>query len=170
MTLYIDDLKKLPPSYDGKVVLTRQDGSRRVFTVNREPSMTDQQWSEECDTNYILEKFRRTGQVTHLAKSQGIFADVSNVQDLLPSLIKMKEAEDAFLQYPAEVRRRFDNDVVKMLQFLDDPKNDDEAKKLGLRVSGPDDNLAANKSEARVSPPPQKTKTPKNEPIKNDDD
>lgn len=165
--LEVKNLKDVPSDYSGPVMMIRPNGTKRILTVNNEPSMTDESFAEECDTNYILEKFRRTGQVTHLAKSQGVFADVSSVDDLLPSLTKIKEAEDAFLKYPAEVRRRFDNDVVKLLRYLEDPANDAEAIKLGLRAPLPDVGPAAtpaeNKSEARVSPKNAKTTKAQND-------
>lgn len=124
----------LDPEYTGKVIIKRKNGTRRVVSVNQQPSLTDQSFKMDCDTNTIMEKFRRTGNIPHIAKRAGVFADVSNVQDLLPSLLKVKAAETEFNQMDAKVRRRFDNSTTKMLSFLDDPRNNAEAIELGLRV------------------------------------
>ena len=41
--------------------------------------MTDQQFKDDCDVNFIVDKFTKTGHLTHLAKFQGMYADVSFV-------------------------------------------------------------------------------------------
>ena len=125
----MDELKKLP---DGKYILRRKDGSKRVITINNKPSMADQQWKDDCDTNKIIEKYRRTGQLTHVARIQGKFEDVSDVQDLHKSMIIVQKANDDFLKLSSEVRKRFNNSVTQMVEFLRDPKNIDEAIRLGL--------------------------------------
>ena len=57
-----------------KVIEKRKNGSIRVYTVNNEPSMTDQQFKDDCDVNFIVNKFTKTGHLTHLAKFQGMYA------------------------------------------------------------------------------------------------
>lgn len=107
---------------------------RRVATKNTEPSRTDQQYKKECDVNEIVKKFKRTGQVTHLAKSQGHYADVSEYPDLLRAFEVARIAEDAFSALPAHIRKRFGT-KENYVQFLEDPRNDEEAVKLGLKVA-----------------------------------
>jgi phage internal scaffolding protein len=111
---------------EGKII------RKRVFTVNEEPSKTDPQYAEDCDTNIILRKFMKTGTVTHLAKRQGSYMDVSNVPDLLNSLLIAQEAEKDFRNFPSEVRRRFDNSYTKFVEFINDERNREEAMELGL--------------------------------------
>ena len=45
---------------------------------------------------------------------------------------RVLSAEAAFGRLPAATRSRMDNDPAKLLAFLADPKNKDEAVKLGL--------------------------------------
>lgn len=117
-----------------KVIEIRENGSKRVYTVNDQPSKTDQQYKEDCDTNTILQKFMRTGQVTHLAKSQGSFQDVSEIKDLAESLQLVKDAESNFLKYPSKLRKKFNNNIHEMINWLNDPENTEEAIELGLKV------------------------------------
>lgn len=138
-----------------------QKPRKRVFTVNLQPSKTDQSYKKEADTNTILEKFRTTGQVTHLAKRQGQYVDTSQMLDLYDGMVMIKEAESEFAALPATLRKRFDNNVENLIKFLDDPKNDEEAVKLGLKswITNPDaENVALDpkdsgetKSEGRGS-------------------
>lgn len=109
-------------------------GRKRVFTVNNSASMTDQSMAKDTDVNVIISRYAKTGQLVHLAKQEGVYADVSDVQDLHASMMVLEKAKEDFLLVPAHIRKKFDNDPLKMIAFLNDPKNDKEAIKLGLKV------------------------------------
>ena len=47
----------LEKSIEALVEEKRKNGSIRVYTVNNEPSMTDQQVKDDCDVNFIVNKF-----------------------------------------------------------------------------------------------------------------
>ena len=96
--------------------------------------MTQQQFKEECDVNNILAKYRKTGLVTHLSKHQGKFGDFSSLEDYQTSIGKIQEAQQSFLQLPSELRSKFENDPAKLIEFLSDANNDEEAVKYGLKV------------------------------------
>lgn len=134
--LEIKDYKQenLSTLESGKYIFRKTNGRRKVVTVNNDPSKTDQQYKEDCDTNTILNKFMRTGQITHLAKRQGTFQDVSEIQDLSETLMIVKRAEQDFLQYPSKIRKKFNNSVTQMAEWLQDPDNNEEAVKLGLKT------------------------------------
>lgn len=118
-----------------KVIEIRKNGTKRVYTVNNEPSKTDQSQAKECDVNHIMKKYMKTGQITHLAKVRGTYADVSAIPDLNEALSIVKQADESFSSLPAQVRKRFGNDPSQLLEFLKDPKNDEEAIQLGLKES-----------------------------------
>lgn len=115
----------------------RDNGSKRISTINNEPSKTDQQWKDDVDVNSILRKFQKTGQLTHFAKVQGQYGDVSNIPDLDQAMQQIVDAKEAFQGLPSAIRARFGNDPSQMLQFLQDTSNDDEAIKLGLKTKPP---------------------------------
>jgi len=111
----------------------QKTGRKKVFTVNNDVSKTDGSFKKMCDAKEIVNKFRTTGLVTHVAKKQGTYADVSQVPDLHQSMTVIKEAESEFMQLPAKIRKKFDNDMTKYYNFIMDPNNDEEAVKLGLK-------------------------------------
>ena len=115
-----------------KVIELRSNGTKRVYTVNNEPSMTDQQFKDDCDVNFIVDKFTKTGHLTHLAKFQGMYADVSEIPDLAEAIQTVTIAQTAFDALPAELRSRFGNSPVNMVEFINDVNNKEEAIKLGL--------------------------------------
>lgn len=112
--------------------ITNQNGRIRVQTINEEPTRTQQHYKDQCDVNNIIAKYKKTGVITHLARSQGVYADVSQITDYQTSLQKVMDAQNAFSTLPSELRLRFNNDPQQLLAFLQDPKNYDEGVTLGL--------------------------------------
>lgn len=93
-------------------------------------SLTQQQFKEECDINKILERALRTGVLPVVPGAiYGDFTDVASYQDAHDALIR---ANEAFMSLPARIRDRFDNDPARLLEFLSDEANREEAVKLGL--------------------------------------
>lgn len=142
-----------------KKVIIRKNGSKRILTVNQEPSKTDQQWKEDCDVNNIIRKFLKTGQINHLNHKQGSYADVSEIPDLLEATMQIQQASDLFSDLPSQVRKRFNNSPLDMIDFLKNPENFEEAQELGLLNSRIETSVSTgNKPEGALAPP---TETPK---------
>lgn len=115
-----------------KLIEIRENGSKRVATVNEEPSKTDPSWTDDVDVNNIIKKYLKTGQINHLAKVKGTFADVSQIKDLHQSMIQVTKAQQLFDSLPSDLRLRFGNSPVEMVNFFNDPNNTDEAIKMGF--------------------------------------
>lgn len=138
--------------------ITELEGRRRVQTINDEPTRTQQQFAEECDINYIMQKYEKTGQFTTHFKTGGKYADFSNIQDYQDMLHTVQYAQDAFMTLPADTRSRFRNDPQQLLNFLHDTNNYDEGVKLGLLQPRDNQNSGNQISEKKT-----KTKNAKNE-------
>lgn len=115
-----------------KKVSQRADGSIRVQTINNEPTLTQQHFADDCDISKIMDKYAKTGQVTHLNRAQGVYADLSMISDYRGMLETVQHANDVFSTLPALVRDKFRNDPSELITFLQDPNNHDEGVKLGL--------------------------------------
>lgn len=98
------------------------------------PSMTKQNFAKECDINNIIKQYRVTGQLAHISAkaAQGSYRDLPDPLDFQESMNIVLAAEDSFSTLPAKVRDRFGNDPGQFLEFMADPKNREEAVKLGL--------------------------------------
>lgn len=102
-----------------------------------DPSLTQQQFLEESDINYIADKYGLTGelpQVLELPK----YGDFTGIFDYQGAQNAVIAAQQQFMTLPAKLRARFDNDPQKLLAFLEDDDNRAEAEFLGLVNKKPD--------------------------------
>jgi len=96
-----------------------------------EPSLAQQQFKDECDINNILRQFNVTGQLPEATLSPK-YGDFSGISDYKTALDRVIAADEEFMNLPATLRARFDNDASKLIEFLEDDQNRLEAEKLGL--------------------------------------
>lgn len=87
----------------------------------KEKSRTQQHLKEEVDINNIVARAVKTGILgdpVAMASRKAIFGDFSEVGSFHESLNKVKAAEEAFMELPADVRKRFDHDPGKVIEYL----------------------------------------------------
>jgi len=92
---------------------------------------TKQSFKEECDINTIVRRFGLTGKVPVGFKMPQT-GDFTNVSDFQSAMNLIVEAEDSFLQVPAEIRARFDHNPQALMSFMENPANVEECRRLGL--------------------------------------
>lgn len=100
--------------------------------VDFEPSRTSQEFAAESDINLIMARFLKTGTIPVYADRQPFYvdaADLPSFQDMQNILIS---ADEAFGNLPAALRERFGNDAARFVEFVSDPANEQELRKLGL--------------------------------------
>lgn len=99
--------------------------------VNEEPSKTVQADAADADINVIVARLHQAG----LPASREPWwseADASSPVSYQDALQMIATAQARFEALPSRVRERFGNDPDKLIRFMDDPANADEAVKLGL--------------------------------------
>lgn len=112
-----------------------------LFDEELEPSKTQQQFAKECDINYIVKQAEASGFVSHTASGAPTFGDFSDFGDATyfqSAKNYLIEAQASFDALPANVRARFANDPARLLDFVQDPDNLQEAIKLGLAEAKPE--------------------------------
>jgi len=105
---------------------------RPVVDCSVEPSRTVQSEKDACDINRILDRFRKTGQISHVASRMPIFGDVSDVGDFREAVERVEATKEWFRHLPAKVRAHFDNDPVALMDACGDLDRQDELMELGL--------------------------------------
>lgn len=105
------------------------------YTGKKVGSPVRQEFAAEADIHNILKRTALNGGILpEVNRPQ--YGDFSSAPSYEEALNLVVQAEDAFYSLDAEIRDRFHNNPSVMLKFLDDPKNYDEAVKLGI-VSRP---------------------------------
>jgi phage internal scaffolding protein len=94
-------------------------------------TLAQQHFKDECDINNILRQFNITGLLPESPLSPR-YGDFTGIGDYHTALNRVIAAEDEFMALPAQIRSRFDNDPAKLIDFLENQENKDEAIKLGL--------------------------------------
>lgn len=94
-------------------------------------SLTQQHQAEEADINTIVRRFGISGVLPQSIRlpQYGDFDAIIDYQTALDAVIA---ADKAFMEVPADIRARFDNQPQLFLEFCSDPSNLEELRKLGL--------------------------------------
>lgn len=95
------------------------------------PGKTEQAHKNECDMNFILRDYTRTGFIRHAKNNQGRYDDVS-VSSFQDAMFLVTQAKNMFNELPSQVRKRFGNDPSEFLGFVQNPENKEEMAKLGI--------------------------------------
>lgn len=98
-------------------------------------SMTEQHHKDSCDINFILRKYQSSGILTHYNEFEGNYGDFTDVLDYHESMNKVIAADSMFKSLPSSVRFRFNNDPALFLDFVHNPDNVEELRKMGLTKS-----------------------------------
>lgn len=115
-----------------------------------ELSRAKQEFRDECDINVIAKKAEAGG---FLAQSQApIYGDFTQYGDFKAACDLVLQAEELFLDIPASIRERFDNDPAKFMEFASNADNAEELVKMGL---------ATHREGAKPADAPEPSQTPK---------
>ncbi len=83
-----------------------------------------------------MAKFQKTGAITHYATHAPTYGDHTSVE-LLDAQIVIADSLSMFEELPSSIRKKFENDPGTFLDFVQDPKNEQEMIDLGLKASPP---------------------------------
>lgn len=114
-----------------KQVSVRANGSKRVSYTCEGASRVEQDHRERVNINTIVAKARRTGFLP-FRNVQAEYGDFSAGVDFHTAQNRVIEAQARFQEVPSKIRKRFENDPGKLLDFLMDENNREEAIALGL--------------------------------------
>lgn len=123
----------------GMKTTVRKNGTRRVQSIPIGKTMTEQSHKNTTDINKIIEKYDKNGILTHVNSMDGIKdnmltasgADFKTAMDLITA------ADTNFARLPLVLKQKFKNSPEKLLDFVNNPDNHQEAFNLGLRGDAP---------------------------------
>lgn len=114
------------------------------------PSMTQQQFADECDINLIVARYGLTGVMPETVKLP-MYGDFTGIGDYREAIEAVRAADASFMELPPSVRAYFENDPQRLLEFVADDKNRDKAVELGLLKKLPDPPLPAAVEAAKAA-------------------
>lgn len=112
--------------------LTNHHNLRKRTAIDASrPVLTEQQHKNSCDINHIVAQYNKTGVMPEGTRIPQ-YIDNTSIPSLEEAFSVVKQAQEAFLDLPANIRRLMDNDPAKMEQFLSDKDNTDILVKYGV--------------------------------------
>lgn len=97
---------------------------------SRHYDRTQQHMAESCNINNILKKVQ-PGQEFE-PDPNIVFADVSNIPDLMNMQNQVIKAMDGFATLPIQVRKKYNHNPSEFLQALQDPEEKEFLTKYGV--------------------------------------
>jgi len=140
------------------LIRSRFQKNSRVCLDTFEPSKTQQHMSIECDINEIIRK-AKNGQVIPDDGRRPSFGDFGDLEDYQSSLNHVIDAQAAFNNLASNIRDRFNNDPSRLLAFVSNEKNRDEAIKLGL-IEMPEPEIKPEPVLVKMAPEEPKAQLP----------
>ena len=105
----------------------------RVQLDTGDIGMTRQEFADECDVNALMARYEKTGiWPMPLREVEPRYFDASEVPNFHEAMEFMIAAETAFMSLPAVVRKEFDNDPEKFVEFGSKPENIGRMREWGL--------------------------------------
>lgn len=97
----------------------------------KDESLAIQSGKDEADINTIVKRFGLTGEMpSDFQMPQS--GDFTGAPDFHSAMNLIRNTQEQFLKVPAHVRDRFQNDPARLMSFIEDNNNYEEASKLGL--------------------------------------
>lgn len=100
-------------------------------TVETGEGLTEQSHKDQCDINQILKDYTRTGFIKHAKQNEGQYDDVTGI-DFQTSMETVARVKSLFEGLPAEIRKEFDHQPAKFLDYVQDPANGEELAARGI--------------------------------------
>ena len=101
-----------------------------------EPSLTMQEFKDECDINVLMDRFAKTGEMPNINAKEPRYLDLSDLGEIgsLASVMHtMEVAQEMFMRLPAKIRLgEFENDPVRFVEYAENMANIDQLREWGL--------------------------------------
>lgn len=96
-------------------------------------SMTQQQFAQECDINYIVKRAQRTGTIPVIPMQEMVFGTLDE-ETFKQRMDKMSEIKSYFECLPSDIRLHYQNSVNEFIAAMNTDEGLEEGRKLGIIV------------------------------------
>lgn len=98
--------------------------------------VTEQSHKKECDVNFIVAQFEKTGFIPHQNALQGVYGEFEEIT-FHEAMNIVTRGQELFQELPARIRSHFGNDPHNFLEFAGNPENAEALQELGLVAEAP---------------------------------
>lgn len=105
---------------------------RPTVDCSNDVVLVEQSHKKECDMHHIMRKFRETGVLNHVKEYEGKYMDMADPISFQEAMNTVTQAQQMFDSVPSHIRKRFGNDPVAYLEFVQNPDNLPELREMGL--------------------------------------
>ena len=122
---------------------------KRKYAIKfTQPTLAQQHQKDEVDINNIMERYVKTGVLDHVAKHSPQYTENTST-DYHESMNIVLRANEMFSELPSSVRKTFDNDPAKFLDYVQNPENQEKLNEMGLT-----ENQKSPTGDKTAPPPP----------------
>lgn len=100
-------------------------------TIETGEGLTEQSHKQECDINYILKDYARTGFMKHANQNAGQYDDVTSV-DFQSAMDTVANVKTMFENLPSQIRAEFNNQPTQFLDYVQNPNNTEALAQRGI--------------------------------------
>jgi hypothetical protein len=97
------------------------------------PSMTEQAHKDQCDMNYILKDYVRTGFIKHAKGHAGKYDDYSGA-DFQSAMDTVANVKSLFEGLPSAIKKEFNYKPDLFLDYMQNPENAGSLAKRGISI------------------------------------
>lgn len=124
----------------------------RVKIDCSKPVLTDQSFKKSQDINNIMKQYSKTGILPSTREHLARYVDNTQVLSIEEAHEVIKNANEMFMQLPADIRKLMDNDPSKMVEYIKNPNNKEILVKHGVLI---DNGMYEKDSLGSTSPKPE---------------
>lgn len=107
-----------------------------IVDLSARPDRAKQSMKDQCDINFIMGRYLKSGNVDWLSRHAGAYGEVPS-QSFQECMNIVAKAKEMFADLPSEVRKRFSQSPMEFMDFMHDGKNLPEMRRLGLAKPEP---------------------------------
>lgn len=102
------------------------------LSFKNDKGLTEQNHKESCDIHSIMRKAQRTGVIEHNNQHAGSYSEYPQGIDFHLAMNTIAEANSMFESIPSHIRKEFDNDPSKFLDFIQNENNREAIEEFGF--------------------------------------
>lgn len=132
-----------------------KERKRVAIDFKNDRGLTEQSHKDACDIHNILRRAQKTGVLEHVNAYKGTYGTMPTGDQYHAQQNAIARANTMFETIPSKIRKKFDNDPAKFLDYVTKDENYAEMQEMGFDVSHlKEPEKPAPKADPKLDPKP----------------